>query len=79
MIDNLTAFMDMISEYLDEYGVRTICSESGTPFDGKYHEAEGGGMFDPRRSVVGCSLRRGFCWGEQVLQKERIRLETGKE
>lgn len=79
MIDNLTAFMDMISEYLDEYGVRTICSERGTPFDGKYHEAEGGGMFDPRRSVVGCSLRRGFRWGEQVLQKERIRLETGNE
>ena len=77
MIDNLLAFMDMISEYLDEYGVSTIRSESGTPFDGKYHEAEGSGMFDPRRAVVGCSLRRGFCWGGQVLQKERIRLETG--
>ena len=79
MIDNLTAFMDMISEYLDEYGVRTICSESGTPFDGKYHEAGDGGMFDPKRAVVGCSLRRGFCWGAQVLQNERVRLETGNE
>lgn len=42
---------------------------------GRYHSIQGKMDFEPRTAVVGQSLRDGFLWGEQVLQKERIILK----
>lgn len=71
---NMEVFLDMITEYLADFGIHTICSTPGERFQTKYHEAKGS-QFDPRSAVIKRSLRNGFVWEEQVLQKERVEIE----
>lgn len=72
---NMEVYLDMISEYLAGYGIRTISTACGESFHGRYHSVQEKMDFEPRTAVVGQSLRDGFLWGEQVLQKERIILK----
>jgi len=72
---NMEVYLDMISEYLAGYGIQTISTACGESFQGRYHSVQGNRDFEPRTAVVGQSLRDGFLWGEQVLQKERIILK----
>ena len=70
---NMDVFLDMIGEYLADYGIEMLVSAPGTPYSAKTHAAEGRGAdFDPKSAVVQKSLRPGFCWGEQVLEKEKV-------
>ena len=72
---NLDAFGDMIVEYLADYGIQPLASALGDPFSAKHHEIiNGKQQFDPRNVVVKASKRRGFIWGEVVLQKERVEI-----
>ena len=79
MMENLRVFQDMIVEYLGEYGIRTIASPRGSAFDGKIHEVRNTSNFYPKTAMVDRSLRNGFIWGSQVLQKEKITLKTQEE
>jgi molecular chaperone GrpE (heat shock protein) len=73
---NLEEFLFIISDALAEYGIDTITTAPGSPFHGKYHDAGKVRNFDPATATVAESLRSGFVWGDQVLKKERIRLES---
>ena len=76
---NMDVFLDMLIEYLADYGVQTIFSFQGDDFSAKHHTlGETGVQFDPRNARVSRSLRNGFIWGEQVLQKERVEIEGDK-
>ena len=73
---NLGVFLDMISDYLDGYGIRTLSTQPGTAFNGAYHALPQHRMTaDPKSLVVCGSIRNGFAWGEQVLQKEQVEVE----
>lgn len=76
MTGNLEVLLDMITEYLAEYGISSIASSPGECFQGKIHEGRSNRCFDPRYAVVHKSLRTGFRWGEQVIQKERVIVEV---
>lgn len=76
---NMDVFLDMLVEYLADYGVQTIASFQGDAFSAKHHTlGKTGVQFDPRNARVSRSLRNGFIWGEQVLQKERVEIEGDK-
>lgn len=76
---NMDVFLDMLVEYLADYGVRTIASSQGDAFSAKHHTlGKTGVQFDPRNARISRSLRNGFIWGEQVLQKERVEIEGDK-
>lgn len=76
---NMDVFLDMLVEYLADYGVQTIASLQGDAFSAKHHILEKMGIqFDPRDARISRSLRNGFIWGEQVLQKERVEIEGDK-
>lgn len=73
---NMDVFLDMLVEYLADYGVQTIASFHGDSFSAKHHTlGKAGIQFDPRNACISRSLRNGFIWGEQVLQKERVEIE----
>lgn len=70
---NLEMFLDMISDYLAGYGIRTISTEPGAAFNVTYHAVPRMmKVYDPKTLVVSRSVRNGFAWGEQVLQKEQV-------
>lgn len=73
---NLEGIRDMISEYLAEYGIRTIRTAPGAAFNGKEHTVASGTDFDPKTAIVAASVRCGFAWGEQILQKEQVEIEA---
>lgn len=76
---NMDVFLDMLVEYLADYGVQTIASFQGDSFSAKHHTlGKTGIQFDPRSARISRSLRNGFIWGEQVLQKERVEIEGDK-
>lgn len=76
---NMDVFLDMLVEYLADYGVQTIASFQGDAFSAKHHTlGKTGVQFDPRNARISRSLRNGFIWGEQVLQKERVEIEGDK-
>lgn len=76
---NMDVFLDMLVEYLADYGVQTIASFQGDRFSAKYHTlGKTVVQFDPRNAYIARSLRNGFVWGEQVLQKERVEIEGDK-
>lgn len=73
---NMDVFLDMLVEYLADYGVQTIASFQGDVFSAKHHTlGKTGIQFDPRNACISRSLRNGFIWGEQVLRKERVEIE----
>lgn len=75
VVYNLDVFLDMIAEYLSDYKIRSIVSRPGDKFSGRYHEAVPCGLqFDPGSALVKSSKRKGFLWGEVVLQKERVEI-----
>ena len=70
---NMDVFLDMIIEYMAEYGIQSITSMPGDKFVPKYHTLKTGNQqFDPRNASIKLSKRTGFLWGEQVLQKEKV-------
>lgn len=70
---NMDVFLDMIVEYMADYGIQPIASAPGDKFSGKYHEPiTGDRQFNPHDALIKESKRRGFRWGEQVLQKEQV-------
>lgn len=72
---NMDVFLDMIIEFMADYGIQIIASTPGDKFSAKHHEIEAcDKQFDPRCAIVKASKRNGFLWGEQVLQKERIEI-----
>lgn len=72
---NMEVFLDMIVECLADFGIETIFSMQGEDFSGKYHEPIRNNMdFDPRHTIIKKSLRNGFVWGEQVIQKEKVEI-----
>ncbi|EHO49531.1 hypothetical protein HMPREF9099_02869 [Lachnospiraceae bacterium oral taxon 082 str. F0431] len=76
---NMDVFLDMLVEYLADYGVQTILSFQGDHFSTKNHTlGKTGIQFDLKHARIVRSLRNGFVWGEQVLQKERVEIEGDK-
>lgn len=76
---NMDVFLDMLVEYLADYGVQTILSIQGDHFSAQNHTlGKTGIQFDPRSARIVRSLRNGFVWGEQVLQKERVEIDGDK-
>lgn len=76
---NMDVFLDMLVEYLADYGVQTIASFQGDAFSAKHHTlGKTGIQFEPRNARISRSLRNGFIWNEQVLQKERVEIEGDK-
>lgn len=72
---SMDVFLDMITEYLADYGIRTLASSSRQPFSAKYQEAANKVMqFNPKTAIIKKSLRNGFVWDEQVLQKEKVEI-----
>ncbi len=76
---NLELFMSILSEILADHGIRTVCTETGAPFDGKYHRPHNTLAFDPGTATVSRSLRCGFAWDSTVLEKEWVDLSINKE
>ncbi len=74
---NMDVFCDMLSADLADYGIRPLCSSPGELFNAKFHAVNGpcGDDFDPRAAVVKTSIRTGFIWSEQILQKEQVEIE----
>ena len=73
---NLQDFQDFISEILSDYGIRTLKSDPGTPFRSKFQTpVMSDPNFNPNKATVEISIRPGFAWGEQVLQKEEVKLK----
>lgn len=73
---NLDVFLDMIAEYLADYGIVTISTEPGVAFNGTNHAVpQTMKNYNPQSLVVRKSVRKGFAWGNQVLQKERIEVQ----
>ena len=72
---NHRIYLDMIEEYLADFGIEPIISEAGETFDGRRHEAAGAQNFDPRNAAVAKCLRHGFMYGNTVLKKELVELE----
>ena len=72
---NMDAFLDMIVEYMADYGIQPIATAPNSRFSAKCHTpVNATPQFDPRTAVVKVSTRSGFAWGEQVLQKERVEI-----
>ena len=72
---NMDVFLDMLVEYLADYGIQTIVSFQGDAFSAKLHIVDNTDIqFDPRNARISRSLRNGFIWGDQVLQKERVEI-----
>ena len=72
---NMDVFLDMIIEYMEEYGIKPIVSSPGDKFSSKYHTTGvSNQQFDPRSTFIKASRRTGFLWGEQVLQKEQVEI-----
>ena len=72
---NMDVFLDMIIEYMAEYGIQSITSMPGDNFSPKYHTVGiSNQQFDPRSASIKVSKRTGFLWGEQVLQKEQVEI-----
>ncbi len=72
---NMDVFLDMIIEYMAEYGIQSIISMPGDKFSPKNHTiGTGNQQFDPRSASIKVSKRTGFLWGEQVLQKEQVEI-----
>lgn len=70
---NLDVFLDMIAEYLADYGIVTISTEPNAVFNPTFHVVpQTMKNYNPQSLVVRRSVRKGFAWGEQVLQKERV-------
>lgn len=70
---NLDVFLDMIAEYLADYGIVTISTEPNSTFNATYHAVpQTMKDYNPQSLIVRRSVRKGFAWGEQVLQKERV-------
>ena len=70
---NLDVFLDMIEEYLADYGIVTISTEPDTAFNATYHAVpQTMKGYNLQSLVVRSSVRKGFAWGNQVLQKERV-------
>ena len=75
----MDVLLDMLVEYIADYRVHTILSFQGDHFSTKNHTlGKTGIQFDPRSARIVRSLRNGFVWGEQVLQKERVEIEGDK-
>lgn len=72
--ENMLSFMDMISEYMADYNIATLCSAPDTPFDGTRHKPMNGNAFDPHKAKVKESVRCGFLWNDVVLEKEKVLL-----
>jgi len=72
---NMEEFMNMIEYYLSDYGIKPLISNKGDAFSGKYHTITNSQeLFDPYSARVNRSVRTGFIWGEQVIQKEKIEI-----
>jgi molecular chaperone GrpE (heat shock protein) len=70
---NLDVFLDMIAEYLADYGIVTISTEPNAAFNPTFHVVpQTMKNYNPQSLIVRRSVRKGFAWGEQVLQKERV-------
>ncbi len=76
IVENMSVFQEIIQEGLAKFGIRTIITESGSPFVGKFHEVEGKMMFDPARAKIKHSLRPGFVNSatDNVLKKEQVEI-----
>jgi len=70
-VENYEEFMYSIEDSLAVFGVKTIHSEAGAPFDGEIHEVDSKD-FSSRTAVVKRSIRAGFKHEDKVLQKEKI-------
>lgn len=76
MVNNLEEFLAMISEYLEDEGVQTLSTPAGSRLNVRMHEVVNAfTTYDPRKAVVRQSVRKGFCMGEQVIQKERVMIQ----
>lgn len=72
---NMQMLLMLVQDALSEYGITTISTLPGEPFNGKIHEVKHSRAFDPKTAIVAQSLREGFSWDQQVIQKEWIKLE----
>lgn len=71
---NMQMLLMLVQDALSEYGITTISTLPGEPFNGKIHEVKNNHAFDPKTAIVAQSLREGFSWDQQVIQKEWIKL-----
>ena len=72
---NMGVFIDMIVEYLADFGIKTIQSCQGDPFSGRCHCLKNKNrQFDPKTAVVKRSVRSGFALDDVVLKKEIIEI-----
>ena len=79
IIHNLNIYLDMIVEYLADFGVKTICTSPGNKFSVRDHELVGdNNQCDYRALIVRKSLRNGFVWDEQIIQKEQVYAEVNR-
>ena len=71
---NYSDFLYEIEDILARFGVETIVSDPGTPFDGRIHDPRPSGIFPPKSSAVSESLSAGFCCDGVILKKETVTL-----
>ena len=75
--DNLEAYLDIIREALEGFGITVVHSSPDTPFNGAIHEADtDSSTFHPASAVIERSLSEGFRIQKTgtVLKKELVRL-----
>ncbi len=76
-INNINEIQDMIIEFVEDYGIESFCSSSGTPYDSRIQEIyrKKRNDYDPKRLIIANSVRCGFKWGKTVVQKEKVLVE----
>ena len=72
-VANLDEILSMITIILSDYGINAIISSPGDSYSPKYHAVKNAGL-NFNGATVKKSVRTGFAFGNQVLQKEQIEI-----
>lgn len=74
LINNSSAYLEELEDCLESLGIEIIVSTSGSPFQGKYHETQQTD-FNPKNSVILKSVVPGFKYDDDIIVKERVKVQ----
>ena len=71
--NNMKQIMDMISEYLSDYGIEVLISEPSSKFNAKTQRPlNQNTQFNPQNALIERSYRAGFKLDDQIIEKEIV-------
>lgn len=71
--NNMKQIIDLVSEYLTDYGIEVLMSSPNSKFDPKTQRLlNENSLFNPNNSIIERSYRVGFRLDDQILEKEIV-------